>query len=731
MHLKNSFLATVILACSLSVSAQDNIEGNETPVLEEIIVTATRRDTALQKTSLSVGVLTERTIEDSGALYIHDYWRMIPSLSVTDRGFAGNRFTIRGMTGSSGNENDESLTANYLDDTLLISPQGLFGHAPSFRLVDIARVEVLRGPQGTLFGAGSMGGAIRLITNQADVTKLTQSYEAILSGTQHGGTNYGITAVLNMPIGQRSALRLAAYRFDDDGFIDDIGSGENNANSNTATGFRLSGTVNFTDDFSLTAKIAYEDVNADSFAYVDSVGKPSVGLIITGDYQNALMVDDFRDEKTVLYNLNFNYSTSIGEITAVTSYLETDTDMVIDLSDEMNSIFGAFSPAWTQGPDTQKGLMQELRIASSSDDRLGWIMGAFYADMESYGQGSIPAPGINNICGGCIGLPDGEEVLLQGSGNDDRNETGLFADISFWLTDRLEANIGARWYDLRRRVTGTSTGFFADPAEPMSIRAFDNDGVNGKGAMSFHLNSDVMFYLLASQGFRAGGANELGAAAECNVPQTFDSDSVVNYEVGAKTSFLENRLMVNSSVYRAKWSDAQLLVVSATCFFSVAMNSGGVTVDGLEIETTFVPDENWELTANAGYTSPTLDNDAPDFGAPAGRRLAFVPDITANFSSTYRFDAFADSNGFVRADFQYVGTSFNETGDQGFVPRSEQPSYNLVNFRIGLESDRWRITLFADNVFDEQAVIRCCRDNGEFTTNRPRTIGIRFRFSPN
>ena len=289
--------------------------------------------------------------------------------------------------------------------------------------------------------------------------------------------------------------------------------------------------------------------------------------------------------------------------------------------------------------------------------------------------------------------------------------------------------IGARWYDLQRSVTEISTGVFSDPTTPVTTRGFDNDGVNGKGALSFHPNDDVMIYLLASQGFRAGGANPLAAAFICDVPRTFDPDTVWNYEVGAKTRFLDNRLTVNGAVYRVKWSDAQL-VVQPPCAFAVAIESDGVTVDGFEIETTFLPNDKWEFTANAGYVKSTLDEEISGIDAPAGRSVAFVPDITASFSSTYRFGAFADTNGFIRADFQHVGRIYNDIGDSGSSPRLELPSYNLVNFRIGTETDSWRVTLFADNVFDEQATIFCCLTNGEFTTNRPRTIGIRARFGP-
>lgn len=719
--------AILISLAALPASAQEGAGSEAQPVLEEIIVSATRRDTALEDTPMSIGVLTEQSIEDAGVLSVFDYWRMIPSLAVTDWGFAGNRFIIRGLSGSSGPESHETLTANYLDDTLLISPQGLFTHAPSFQLVDINRVEVLRGPQGTLFGAGSMGGAIRLITNQADVSRSTQSYEAMTSSTAHGGLNFGATAVLNRPLVEdRSALRLVAYHFDDDGFIDDIGQGEQNANGGKNTGFRLNGTFHLNDRWLLTAKVAYEDLELDGFNFVDPNGKPPLGLEITGAYQSTLLHDEFREEETLLYNANLSYSAPIGDFVSVTSYYDSDTSAELDISETIHTFFGVFFPAWGVDDFTQKAFMQEFRFASDTGGRLEWLAGAFYADMGFDRVTVLPAPGFNALCGDCTGLPDGEETLLDSDVDDDRRELGLFFDLSYWLTERVQASVGARWYDLHRRAHEVATGLFADPTLPVATREFNDDGVTGRAVLSFKQSDEVLLYGLASQGFRQGGGNEQAAAFLCDTEQTFDSDSIWNYEVGAKTRYLDDRLMLNVALYHADWPDAQLLV-QPLCGFSVGINSNGVTVDGFELETTFLLNDRWELSLNGGYTSPTLDHDVPQIGAPAGRRLSNVPEVTASFSSTYRYKAFSDTEGFARVDIQYVSSIYNEIGDTG-RPRVRQPAYSLVNLRTGFEGDRWRITLFADNLFDERATILCCRDNGVFTINRPRSVGIRVRF---
>ena len=439
------------------------------------------------------------------------------------------------------------------------------------------------------------------------------------------------------------------------------------------------------------------------------------------------MTDEWREEETLLFSVNLDYSSRIGDFFSVTSYYDSETDAQLDISESIHVFFGVFFPAWGVDGFQQKAFMQEFRFASDTGGRFDWLAGAFYSDM-SFDRGTVlPAPGFNALCGGCTGLPDGEETVLVSDVDDDRRELGLYVDLSYRFTDRLQGSIGARWYDLRRRAHEVATGLFADPNLPVATREFENDGINGKASLSYRLTGDAMLYALVSEGFRLGGANEQAAAFLCDTEQTFESDGIVNFEVGAKMQFFGNRMIFNTALYHANWDDAQLLV-QPSCGFSVGINSGGVTAEGIEIETAYVPSDRWELSLNAGYMNPTLDNDVPDIGAPAGRRLSNVPDVTASFSTTHHFPVRGGRQGFARADIQHVGSIYTEIGNVG-RPRIELDPYTLVNLRTGIEGRRWRVTLFADNVFDEQAVILCCRDNGEFTINRPRTIGIRARYS--
>ena len=273
---------------SIQAIAQEAASYGEENILEEIIVSASKRDVALQDLPMSVGVLTGQQLEDIGAHGLEDYYRLIPSLHVQDAPFGGNSVIIRGLADSDNFQSTEALSAFYVDDTSINYVNSLFASPGSVSLVDVERVEVLRGPQGSLLGANAMGGAIRVITVEPDTDEALYKGELNISNTAHGGFNYGGEIIVNQPTGPDSALRFAAFYQYDDGFIDDIGLQRENINDRERKGGRLSWLWNATDDFEVLARVYSEEIDSGGYNYTDPIGKLEIGLATQGDYEVAL-----------------------------------------------------------------------------------------------------------------------------------------------------------------------------------------------------------------------------------------------------------------------------------------------------------------------------------------------------------------------------------------------------------------------------------------------------------
>jgi len=740
----NCLLCEAVPGQSLGGQSGRVSTGEPFNIIEEIIVTATRRESTLQDTALSLAVLTEENLRDAHLRDFEDYWRAVPSMAVTDSGPFGTRVTIRGLSGNASARSDEALAAVYLDDTPVTAPEGFFTSPPDIYLVDVDRIEVLRGPQGTLFGASSMGGAVRTISKVPELSRVTHSYHGSVSNTQRGGLNYEINATWNLPIVEgRSAIRLAAYYRNLDGYVDDIGLGQRNVNSSETAGFRLSAHSRIGDNSSVIARVQYQDVDMGSFNEVDPNGKPEIGLPTTGNYQLALLVDESRKDSFLLYSLEFDFASALADWTSVTSYIENDADYVVDVSDEMNTFFGGYLPASDAGFYNQQALTQEFRVASNDDGPLEWQAGLFYLDQDVPRFDIFPASGFNDIpfcvavdppppanapAPTCSGFPDGEEVLLFEPITATREDYGVFGELGYRFDDRWEATLGARWYRIEKTLVGTSSGLFVGGFDVPTNVASDEDGINAKGSLKFHLSDDVMIYALASQGFRPGGANDPSLREVCpDAPPQYESDSLWNYELGTRTRWAHDRVSLNATIFYMDWSDAQIVVLSPICAQTYIDNVGQATSKGIEMELAALLADDWELALGAGYTGAKLDESLPNTGvdAPAGTELPNVPRLTASLAATWHFRAF-DLPAHVRTDAQYTGSSYS---DIDRARRVEKPEYTLIDLALGFETDRWRAELFVDNLLDEQAMLSCCRLNDEFVTNRPRTIGIRASYS--
>jgi len=702
---------------SPEIDAQDVSRDIENPaVLEEIVVTATKRESRLLNTALSVGVLTGEELAALGAANLHDYWRLIPSLVVTDQAFGGDRITIRGL-GEEPNGIAESMSAVYFDETPVNQADGLFTMSPGFELVDIDRVEVLRGPQGTLFGASAMGGAVRIISNAPDTQGSYGFVEGGVSSTSHGGINYETNAVWNLPLGDNSAARVVGYYRDNDGWIDDIGLNRNNVNSADVGGGRLSLLWGVSESLDITTRLQYQRRDTDGFNFVDPVGKPELGIPVTGDYQFVGLEPQFRNEEVTLFSVTSEYDGNWADWISITSWTNYDASLQIDLAEEARYLFlGAYAPIVSTVEYEQEAFAQELRLVSEPGRHIEWLGGVFYLDQD--------VPRLDQfVWEDNPVFPD--DVFSTTVTKDRRRDWGVFGEISWPFTERLKGTLGIRWYDVekdsRSVLNGPATGF-QDVAITLN---YDEDGLTPKASLAWDLRDTTMLYALVSRGYRAGGGNTPLAVNDCGAPAAFESDDLWNYEMGLKSLSSDGRMSLNLSVYTIDWSDAQTEVDIPDCPNIFVVNAGETSSDGIELEWAFLITRNWELRVAAGYNDSEVISPVPGSGIPAGAKIPLVPDITAAVSTTHNFPMFGQPGGFLRADWQYTGESYTSLFP---VFNTKQEAYSLFSLRLGFETGPWATILFADNIFDEEASLLCCRFDGAFVTNRPRTIGVRARY---
>jgi outer membrane receptor protein involved in Fe transport len=714
------------LAPLLPGTAAAQSTGDASRVLEEVIVTASKREVALQDLAMSVGVLTGDQLQDIGAIGLEDYWRMIPSLNVRDGPFGGNSVIIRGLSDSDSFNSTESLSAFYVDDTAMTYVTSLFATPASVAMVDVQRVEVLRGPQGSLVGANAMGGAIRIVTNEPDPTAAAYRTELNVSNTAHGGWNYGGQAILNRPTGENSALRLAAFYQYDDGFIDDIGLERKDINDRERAGARLSWLWNVSDRFEVLARVYGEHIDSGGYDYTDPLGKVELGLLTEGDYQAALLSPEFRDEKLGIASLRLRWTFDWGEIYSATNWYEKELEQAYDWSKELYfDFFGIWNPAPFGGRTRQEDLSQELRIRSDGDGALNWLAGLYYLDQEYVSEAFGTTPGLLEVCPPCGFLVPPDEVVLNTTDRQTREDLALFGEITWRFADRWEATLGGRWYRIDRTLD--SVGYFGPFPLDDSVGGESDDFVP-KASLSWDLDEQTMVYGLVSRGFRPGQFNNAPSREICGARAIIDSDDLTNYEAGVKSRFAGGRVSINATVFHIDWDDIQTNLFKPECGFVYLENAGKATSDGVEFDFSWLVSDRFTLQGGFGYNEAELAEDLPDpdVDAPAGTRIPNVPRWTANIAGTWNFNWSEQAPGYLRVDAQYVGsrtTLFDQSPD--YLTLSELDSYTLVNLRLGGDTGSWRTELFANNLFDEVADLFCCRYDIDTAIARPRTVGVR------
>jgi outer membrane receptor protein involved in Fe transport len=733
------------------------------------VVTAEKRNSTIQDTPISLTAITGEQLQAQGISDMKGVIAEVPGISMRSSGPGQTELEMRGLASSGGSS---PTVGFYLGDTPLTAPP----FTPTGKVVidpdlfDLNRVEVLRGPQGTLYGSGSMGGTIRLIPNEPDLHKIEGHIDTLVSGTQGGGVNPGFNAMFNIPlIDNVLALRVVFTEKYVSGWINrDVvanfpypvnpcpgwGTGctrgnvlahpltqsFSDVNWENLTGGRAALLFQPNDTLSVDLMGLYQKIRTGGPSYYDQ----SPAAFYETHYQPANIAEPFSDS-VGLVSLSVNYDLSFAKLTSASSYWRRTAEIAQDSTEGVEgliaTVFGVqeYVPNVFTEDDTTHQLSQELRLASSGSSRFQWLVGGFYSNLKQIYNTYNAAPGFASLSlGGVAANPAG--ILYQGVVSYSIKQFAEFGEISYAFSDAWKATIGLRHYDFRVNFGGVQSGIFATG----NAQSGDANGGAGSFAgivpkfnLEYQPTKNLTLYATAAKGFRPGAESApIPAEIGCALTNTsYNPDSVWNYEFGEKAQLLDRRLTINSDFFYIKWSGVQQQITQA-CGFGVNANAGDAHSYGPELEISAHLTNDWSLSAAGTYTSSKITrvNSAIAAADPAlvpGFPILNIPKYTANAALMYVHSINADYDFTARLMDSYVGSS----KDVSFTYQ-ELPAYNIVNLRLGAVSKGLAGYFFVDNLTNERAALSVNTTSLSWvnpaitrvSTNQPRTIGIEAKY---
>jgi iron complex outermembrane receptor protein len=793
---RSVFLAGASLAaCLAGVSpayAQDDTAATTAAAAEEengetIVVTATKRETTLLEVPFSINAQTEEDIQRLGAGNIEDLSRNVAGLNVQNLGPGQSQVSIRGVSAGQIIRDQPGVKEQvgvYLDESVI----SLSLFQPDLDLFDLNRVETLRGPQGTLFGSGSVGGTIRYITNQPDLSSAGAMVEGnlnLVDGDSFGGHLKGM---INAPLGEHAALRAVAYHTEYAGFINarrEGGGIDEDVNDGRRTGGRIAIRLKPNDSITVTPRLVYQEVRSHGFnrqevynlyANPFTTTRPAIQL---GEREQFLLLDEEFKDNTLLADLTASADLGGVDLTSVTSYINRDILVSRDASALTGSVSvdlgfpaaGVLLPSNLVDTTHLKTFSQELRLSSDGDGPFQWLIGAFYSDVDRIYAQRLPTPGYDVFIDARFGAGTAAAVAngfpLNSPYNADLpydiKQKAVFGEASYDITEALTATAGLRYYDFKEVRAFKSGGLFSN-GDNQTDRT-KSDGLSPRLLLSYKASDNVRVNLQASKGFRLGGVNDPLNEGLCSAQDRidyggfdrYDDESLWNYEAGVKSQF--GAVSLNAAAFYTKISNLQVTADAGSCSSRVVFNADAHTM-GLEVELTARPAHGLDLSLAGSWVDAEFDetrlkqNGQVLEGIRDGNRLPSVPRLQLAASAFYTFAVSEDGDkAYVGATFQHVGTRFTQPGDQENNPRTfvhglpfggapagasttldlKLPDYQLVNLSAGVEmASGLDFIVYVDNIFDENAILAFDRERGGrarlgFHVGQPRTVGVTVR----
>ncbi|MDH4049204.1 MAG: TonB-dependent receptor [Gammaproteobacteria bacterium] len=762
MHNSNVCITTVIglifvgAICAPTASAQ----GETSAVVEEIIVTAQKREQTLAEIPMSISVLDGELLALQQADNFQDMVALVPGLSINSATRGVTRLTLRGInTGGVA-----STVGVYVADTPFGSSSGLANGAilsGDFDTFDIARVEVLRGPQGTLYGASSLGGVLKYVPAAPNTEKFEGKLQGTVESVKDADPSYAITGAINMPVTDQFAIRASGFYRADEGYIDSIGNNpipalqdpsvnvldgtlvRDGINSLNTYGGRFQALYQPTDSFSINLMALMQDINSDAPNTVDA--DPATFDPINNSPVQSRYQEQFTDIAYRVYSGTLDWDFGGASLQSVTSYGTFEQDFQVDaavgagltggppLSALLTFIFDdpgtpqidtLISSILPQVTSTDKWT-QEFRLLSADSDIFEWLIGAYYTDEESLIDQLILAvePGTQNQI---AGFP----VLAVANLTSDYEEIAVFANATWHITDKFELSFGARQSDNDQSATQNTDGPLAGGA-PMTINGSSSESpFTWSISPRFEFNDNTSAYVRVATGFRPGGPNVLPPGAPPGTPSSYDSDSLTSYELGLKMTSANGLFALDAATFYLDWDDIQLFAVVNG--FGVNANGGTAVSKGFEFTAALFPSDDFSVSFNGAFTDASLTQDtSPQVGGLDGDALPYVPEWGFGLSADYEWAIMGDSTAYIGGTLGYTDSrpyDFDERDAGGSL--SEVDGYTTLNLRAGLRTERWTFELYGKNVTDEMGITSVGTDNtvatgyADMAYIRPATYGL-------
>ena len=707
---------------------------------DTIIVTATKRETSLQETPASIRAFSQEQIERASIVGMGDYLATVPGVSQADFGVANNRVSIRGIGASL---TDETTVGVYLGEVSLTSIGG-WGLASTVdaKLVDIERIEVLRGPQGTLFGSGSIGGAVRNIPNAPNLEEFEAELQAGISTTDGAdGANNKVTGVINVPlVRDQLALRITGYRFQNQGYVNmvpdpgldgvvgtfgGVVNVQDGVNDTEYYGVRASLLWQPIDELSATLAFGYQDLEQEGIALLNGNGTfERIGLGLNGAYGEG--VEEGRTDEFSFTNLVIEYDLGWGDILSSSTLSNRDYSRRIDFS----PLFGI--PGALENEVEAEGFTQEVRLASRLGGPIQFLAGFYYEDLENAAPGDTVWTGDQAL--NIFGTPT--RTLDDGVLDIGIKQTAFFGELSYDITEKLNLTLGGRWFDYDRELFQDRIGVLFGPA--FADVESSEDGTIGKANLSYAPNDSTLLYAQWAQGFRLGRPTQVSPVSFCdadgdgildgtstpyNADGIIDSDSLDSFELGGKLGLADNRVVINGALYRIEWDDLPVRVSNPTFTCATELNAGKARSQGLEFEANVFPIDDLRLDFGLGYVNAELSEDAEGLGSE-GDRLPFTPKFNASFGIDYSFDL-SGHESFLNIRYAYVGGSHTDFAEMS----PEMGDYSKVDIRAGMAvNDHVDVEVYGTNITNSDELTFVYAFGNYRQTPRQIGLDVRVRY---